>query len=348
MGYLLREPEDIRHVLVRNQAGYVKARRLTGPRARYPSPTTLITSTGEAHRDRRISIQRVFRRSLAERAEERVRANARSVAAAWAPGTELVLPALMRRLAQRTLLELLFGTGAPGIDELAAASSARRRAIERILLSAFPLSEFVPDPANVSYARATRRLRAAVAGAITERRASPRDDIVSELVALGLSDEAVSDEVVTFSLTGYDSVAEALAWTLMLVAERPDVGDGVAGGDRELATAAVRESLRLYPPTWLFGRIAVDDDRLPSGAAMPAGAKVYLCPWVVHRDPRLWEDPERFDPPRFRPARGRARALRLLPVRRRLARVHRRDARDGPGRGRARDDHRGPPPRSRG
>lgn len=42
-GYLLREPEDIRHVLVRNQAGYVKARRLTGAQARYPDPSTLIT-----------------------------------------------------------------------------------------------------------------------------------------------------------------------------------------------------------------------------------------------------------------------------------------------------------------
>ena len=207
----------------------------------------------------------------------------------------------MRALAQRNILELLFGAGAPGIDELATASAARRRSLERLLFSAFPLPEFVPDPANLAYARASRRLRSAVAAAVAERREAPRDDIVSELVGLGLSDDEVCDEVVTFSLTGYDSVSEALAWTLMLVADRPDVADAVAAGDRALATAALRESLRLYPPTWLFGRIAVGPDTLPSGATVPGGAKVYLCPWLVHRDPRLWDDPLRFDPARFAP-----------------------------------------------
>jgi cytochrome P450 len=313
-GYLLREPEDIRHVLVRNQAGYVKARRLTGPRARYPDPSTLLTSAGEVHRRKRIAIQRIFRRSLSERVEDRARVNAAQLAASWAPQTELALPAAMRTLAQRNILELLFGAGAPGIDAVAEASAARRRAIERVLFSAFPLPEFVPGSANVTYARATRSLRDAVAIAIAERRSAPRDDIVSELVGVGLSDEEVSDEVITFSLTGYDSVSEALAWTLMLVAGRPDVADAVAGGDGALATAAVRESLRLYPPTWLFARIAVAEDMLPSGARLPAAAKVYLCPWVVHRDPRLWEDPERFDPSRFAPdARGERERYAYFP-----------------------------------
>ncbi len=313
-GYLLREPEDIRHVLVQNQAGYVKARRLTGPRARYPDPSTLLTSAGEVHRRKRLAIQRIFRRSLSERVEERARVNAAHLAASWAPQTELELPAAMRRLAQRNILELLFGAGAAGIDALGEASAARRRAIERVLFSAFPLPEFLPGPTNVTYARATRRLRVAVAAAIAQRRSAPRDDIVSELVGVGLSDEEVSDEVITFSLTGYDSVSEALAWTLMLVAERPDVADAVAAGDGALATDVVRESLRLYPPTWLFARIVVEDDTLPSGARLPAAAKVYLCPWVVHRDPRLWEDPERFDTARFAPdARGERQRYAYFP-----------------------------------
>ena len=314
VGYVLREPEDIRHVLVRNQPGYVKARRFTGPRARYPNPSTLLTSAGETHRRRRIAVQRIFRRSLSERVEERARANAAALAAGWAPGTELEVPATMRALAQRNILELLFGAGAPGMDELAAASAARRRALERLLFSAFPLPEFVPDPANLTYARATRRLRGAVDAAIAERRESPRDDIVSELIEIGLGDDEARDEVVTFSLTGYDSVSEALAWTLMLVAGRPDVADAVAAGDGELATAVLRESLRLYPPTWLFARIAVDTDTLPSGATLSAGAKVYLCPWLVHRDPHLWDEPLAFDPARFAPgARGERERYAYFP-----------------------------------
>jgi cytochrome P450 len=59
------------------------------------------------------------------------------------------------------------------------------------------------------------------------------------------------------------------------------------------------ESMRLYPPTWIFIRMALENDRLPSGATIPAGSKIYLCQYVMHRNPRYFPDPERFDPERF-------------------------------------------------
>ena len=59
------------------------------------------------------------------------------------------------------------------------------------------------------------------------------------------------------------------------------------------------ESMRLYPPTWLFVRVAQRDDVLPSGAAVPSGTKIYLSQWVMHRDARYFADPDRFDPRRF-------------------------------------------------
>jgi cytochrome P450 len=59
------------------------------------------------------------------------------------------------------------------------------------------------------------------------------------------------------------------------------------------------ESIRLYPPTWIFIRMTLQEDKLPSGATIPAGSKLYLCPYVMHRHPRYFPDPERFDPERF-------------------------------------------------
>jgi cytochrome P450 len=59
------------------------------------------------------------------------------------------------------------------------------------------------------------------------------------------------------------------------------------------------ESLRLYPPTWIYVRMAQEDDILPSGFVIPRGAKLYLCQYVVHRNRRYFPDPERFDPSRF-------------------------------------------------
>jgi cytochrome P450 len=64
----------------------------------------------------------------------------------------------------------------------------------------------------------------------------------------------------------------------------------------------LEESLRVYPPAWGFSRLALGDDEI-GGYHVPAGSIVFLIPFVVHRRPHLWPDPERFDPERFAPER---------------------------------------------
>jgi cytochrome P450 len=66
------------------------------------------------------------------------------------------------------------------------------------------------------------------------------------------------------------------------------------------------EALRLYPPAWGFSRLALADDRL-GDYTLPAGSLVYIVPYVVHRRPNLWPEPERFDPQRFTAERVAAR-----------------------------------------
>jgi cytochrome P450 len=65
--------------------------------------------------------------------------------------------------------------------------------------------------------------------------------------------------------------------------------------------------MRLYPPTWIYIRMARQTDRLPSGVDLPAGAKLYLCPWAIHRSARYFDDPLRFDPLRFTDENRKAR-----------------------------------------
>jgi cytochrome P450 len=66
--------------------------------------------------------------------------------------------------------------------------------------------------------------------------------------------------------------------------------------------------MRLYPPAWAFGREAVEDDVF-GAIRIRAGTALTICPWVLHRDPRWWDEPDRFDPDRFRPeaVKGRPR-----------------------------------------
>jgi cytochrome P450 len=116
----------------------------------------------------------------------------------------------------------------------------------------------------------------------------------------------------------------ALAWTWYLLARHPEIAARLAAqvdevlGDRcpgfddlarlPLARMAVEEAMRLYPPVWGVGRQAIAEDTV-GGYRLPAGAVVNLSPWVTHRHPAVWSDPDRFDPDRFAPeqAAGRPR-----------------------------------------
>jgi cytochrome P450 len=219
----------------------------------------------------------------------------------------------MEALAQRNILETLLGPAADGsLDRLAAASRNRKRAFERHFVSLFPVPQLLPSQANRDYLRATRLLRAAVDEEIAARRSAGRrpDDMLSLLMettfddGTAMSDREVREEVMMLTLTGYDSVNEALQWTLCLLAQHPEAdaalaAEALAGAQTAYATSAIRESLRLFPPTWMVVRCALGEDRLPSGATIPAGAKAYLCPYVVQRNPAYWPEPDRFLPARF-------------------------------------------------
>jgi len=130
-----------------------------------------------------------------------------------------------------------------------------------------------------------------------------------------MDNAAVRDEVMTLMSTGYETIGDALGWTWYLLAKHPEVEarmlheiKGVLQGrlpsvddvNKLRYTAMVLdESMRLYPPTWIVVRMAVNRDTLPSGTTIPAGAKIYVCQYVTHRHPSYYPNPERFDPERF-------------------------------------------------
>jgi cytochrome P450 len=74
----------------------------------------------------------------------------------------------------------------------------------------------------------------------------------------------------------------------------------------EYTQRVIMEAMRIYPPAWVFARSAVKDDVI-GGYRIPAEALVIISPYVTHRLPGLWADPERFDPDRFLPERSQGR-----------------------------------------
>jgi cytochrome P450 len=138
----------------------------------------------------------------------------------------------------------------------------------------------------------------------------------------GMNDRQLRDEVMTLFLAGHETTANALAWTTWLVAQHPEVeaklraelGQVLGGRVPEVqdvpklryVSQVLDEGMRLYPPAWITARTAAEPDEL-LGYHVPKGTIVAVSPYVLHRNPRYWPDPERFDPDRFAPDRVQQR-----------------------------------------
>ncbi|MCA0337678.1 MAG: cytochrome P450 [Actinobacteria bacterium] len=205
---------------------------------------------------------------------------------------------------------------------LLTASRAASGAVVALGRSILPGARWLPSPTNARLLRARRSLAAASRSLVASRRRhSPRPndagDLLGLLLASSLNDEQVHSEIVTMMIAGHETVGAAMAWTLMLLAEHQSVQDAVRReanlGDASLSgshshlpltRAVIDEALRLYPSAWVLSRRATQATRL-ADLDVPAGTQVIISPWLLHRHPAHWSDPETFRPDRFLDAPGR-------------------------------------------
>ncbi len=319
----LNDPQQIKDVLVTQQHAFVKSeggralRRLLG--------NGLLTSEEPEHRQMRRIVQPAFHR-------ERIAAYARSMlvhARRWceehADVATVEMHSSMSELTLRIASETLFGVDAG--DQASEVRAALRATMESYPSGIGPLGElrsrlsFLPTTRSFNEARA--RLDEIVFGLIAQRRANPGvgGDALSLLIAAEdaedgyrPSDRQVRDEALTLFLAGHETTANALLWTWYLLARHPEVErrlhEEVDGADfsrdpmelwagLEYTRRVLRESMRLFPPAWIFGREARERVELVGGYEMEAGTTVLIAPLVLHRRPDLFPDPERFDPERW-------------------------------------------------
>ncbi|GAB6844249.1 cytochrome P450 [Methylorubrum rhodinum] len=264
-------------------------------------------------------------------AAEAGRARWQATAAQVAPAAD-ILPELMR-----TAFEIIVATMISGDSEMQVAPFGR--AIDdylsqtqwKIALAHLGAPAWTPHPGARRGAAAARYLRDETARTIARRRArgEPGRDLLGLLLeardpetGLGLSEEALVDNLLTFVAAGHETTALALAWTLRLIADRPEVearmlaeiaglpaplGQKPDGVERLTYTRQVlMEAMRLYPPAPLIVRRTVREVRLGE-TRIPAGESVHVPVYALHRNRGLWDRPDAFDPDRFAPAIHAAR-----------------------------------------
>lgn len=309
--YVINHPEDVKRVLVSNHRNYTKGVGLD--RVRILLGNGIMTSEGEFWRTQRYMMQPMFhRRVITEFARVIAEENARLLAR-WddhaARGEPVNLTDDMSELTLNVVLRSIFGSDLEKLESQRGGN---------------PFDVVTKEQArNLQFAYKFRSLTKLVAALVQRRRKAREEhfDYVSMLMSArdketgdAMTDRALIDEVLTLVVAGHETTASGLNWAWYLLSQHPDVEarlhaevDAAPEADApslaemealDYTRQVIDETLRLYPPGWLLSRRTIRPDTL-GGYAIPSGTDVLLSPYLLHRHPLYWKEPDRFFPERF-------------------------------------------------
>jgi len=322
---LINHPDYIKEVLVTNNQNFIKGLALQ--RAKRLLGEGLLTSEGEFHRRQRRLAQPAFHRQRIASYSTVMTNYAAAASARWHDGETLDIAEEMMRLTLAIVGKTLFDADVESqAEEVGEAMSVVMDLFNTLTVPFFELLEKLPLPQMQRFKKARARLDRIIYRLIEERRRSGEDrgDLLSMLLLAqdeegqsgGMSDAQVRDEALTIFLAGHETTANALTWTWYLLSENPAaetklheelqavLGARIPAVDDfprlRYTEMVLAESMRLFPPAWAIGRLAVDDCEI-GGYLAPSRSLVLMSQYIMHRDARYFPEPERFDPERWTP-----------------------------------------------
>jgi cytochrome P450 len=310
--YGIRDVEFAHHVLVENWQNYVKGQAIR--RVALLLGNGLMVSKGELWKRQRRMIQPAFNHESLGRSTKLITTVNTELLKKWqlaASKNESVnVTRDVSNMALEVVLRFILGDDyelvSPHFD----------------LLSQEPAR-------NMEFARSFRALGKIILQVIDRRRKSGK----TETDALGMLMEArdpksgelmqdgqLIDEILTMIVAGHETTASTLNWAWYLVSQHPEVEQRLSDELNTLEASSefrdlprflytrqiIDETMRLYPAGWVVTRKALGDDRLGE-YFVPAGTEIYVAPYFIQRHPDLWEEPDRFNPDRFRPENSKRR-----------------------------------------
>lgn len=325
--HLVNHPDHIEHVLLKNHQNYERSAR-SAEKIRGVCGESLLTSSGEAWRKQRRLMQPAFHQGRIAGFAAIMAESTTSVLDRWADfarsGRAFDLASEMSRLTFIITAKALLNADASADAEIA------ERALPVVLEHTYHRLEklfdppaSLPLPANRRFRKALEALDQVVFRIIAERRqrSGGPDDLLSMLLdardeetGQSMTDDQLRNESIALLLAGHETTANALSWMFYLISQAPSIEadlcaelSAVLGGRApmlediprlKLTTMVVNESLRLYPSIWALERRVLADDVI-GGFHIPAGSTIVISPFVLHRHPAFWEEPEIFRPARF-------------------------------------------------
>jgi len=320
----INDPGLIWEILINQPQNFVKER--TQRRMKILLGEGLITSDGEIHKRQRRIAAPAFHRQRIQNYGAMMVDRAAAIREEWKPGGKIDIAAEMMRLTLQVVARTLFNTD---VTKDVQAINDEVNVIMDLynFLIALPRAEAMlhwPIPGLMRFRKARKRLDAVVHRMIEQHQADgvDRGDLLSMLIASRdeegdhsqMSDEQLRDEVLTIFLAGYETVANALTWTWMLLGQNPEAEarmhaeiDVVLAGRAPTLDDLPRlkytemvfaESMRLYPPAWAMGRQATRDIEV-GPYKLPAGSYLFFSQYIIQRSAEQFTDPLCFDPERF-------------------------------------------------
>lgn len=334
--FIINEPGAIRHVLLDNAANYSKSeisRRLLEPGL----GRGLLTSEGETwRRHRRIMAPAFDPRSIAGYAPIMTDV-AGALLAKWdelPPPREVDVAAAMMQATLHIISRAMFSSDSDEIVDVVKngvnqyQTKVRPRLLDLLHFPEWFTNLVSPLATKGIFDEFDRKVDRLLAERGRAPDAEPKDLLARLLAARdaetggGMTAKEVRDQVVTIFMAGHETSAQALSWSWYLLSQHPaaeaKLHDELAAtlggrapryddiGKLRYTRMVLEESMRLYPPAHTISRSPIAADEV-LGQRIPPGAEVLIVPWLLHRKPSLWENPDRFDPERFAPERAAER-----------------------------------------
>ena len=324
---LLSHPQAIERILNRDHGRVQKTGALR--RIKPLLGDGLLTSDGAVHAAQKRRVQPAFTPKNVAAALDDIVEGVLDVFSGWRSGDALELNRMMNDLTYGVTLRVLFG------------ESARRHAIKDHVAAILDYVEILkypgmnrlqalPLPVFRRY-RESHRILNQFVDALIERggaSVSGRATLLSRWIDAAressspIGRQELKDNIFTFLLAGHETAATTLTWSFLALMGDPAVEEPLRAeartawrqgmktgpeGGQTLTERVLLETMRVYPPVWNLTRVAAEELAI-DGKTVPSGTIIMMSPWVVHRDPRWFPDPERFDPARWSkedPARPR-------------------------------------------
>ena len=325
--YYVNHPDYIKHILITNRKNYHRDRKFLAEGRPFLGRGLLTTDAEEWGRLRRIA-QPVFNANQMAKYASMISEVATTSLKRWEISAQtdqaLNIADEMLRLTLDIVAPTLFGINVTNewqsfinsVNVIQAEGSKR-------LVTPVTVPLWIPTISNLKANIALQNIDSTVFGMIAKYRQQqkPHRNLMSALIEArdeetgdSLTDREIRDQVVTLLTAGYETTASILAWLFLLLSQHPEVEQklrheiNLTLGNQSLTyenissmkylRMVIQESLRLYPPIWIFARSPIQSDNL-GDYEIPANTVIYISPLMVQRHPKFWQSPEDFKPERF-------------------------------------------------